>query len=77
MSQLFPITNICDECMTYVERNVNTLIRILFEVKWTLRYKEYNLKPRQIKKTISIDYKRNSFHRFILSWWITTRIGLL
>ena len=28
--------NVCDEFMTYVERNVNTLIRILFEVKWTL-----------------------------------------
>ena len=62
MSQLFSITNVCDECMTYVERNVNTLIQILFEVKWTLRHKEYNLKPRQIEKSISIDYKRNSFH---------------
>ena len=63
----FSITNVCDECMTYVESNVNTLIQILFEVKWTLRHKEYNLKPRQIKKSISMDYKRNSFHRFILS----------
>ena len=25
MSQLFSITNVCDECMTDVERNVNTL----------------------------------------------------
>ena len=53
------------------------MLPILFEVKWTLRHKEYNLKPRQIEKSISIDYKRNSFHRFMLSWCIKTRIRLL
>ena len=53
------------------------MLRILFEVKWTLRHKEYNLKPRQIEKSISIDYKQNTFIRFILSWCITRRICLL
>ena len=42
------------------------MLRILFEVKWTLRHKEYNLKPQQIKKSISIDYKWEQFSQIYL-----------
>ena len=50
MSQLFSITNDCDECMTYVKRNVNTLTQILFEVKWTLRHKRIQLETSTNRK---------------------------